>query len=585
MNNKLSQKLVRSLALQQFDTKKVLTIDERTLNIYSTQDVWLKFSQAKTTDNFFLDLANAIAIETGQPVLFVDPKKLNKQLEIKDNSNETNPVNFQLMHGKDVVATLGVDFNEAFLPTVDSEQILAIYLSLDPVAMRKQQKSFNSSSVFLQRWMKPISSRLYEIAAKHTVHWLDQYDLYGASSQLEVQIPSKEVDVEIELDLVYLNQMLGIELPFKTIQELFSGLNFEVKQINPQLLSFKVDFARTDISHQAHLVEEIARLYGYNKIPSFAPEIKVLAKPKALEVVLKNQVENYLTGLGFYNVKTYALLNLQEVEKWDLFGLKDPIKLMAPLSKNREAYRLSLSRSLIEAASFNSTKGNKNLKLYEVGDVYNLNNTREKHLAMLVTGDSFSQKAYKLELKPNYAYLKGVFDEICAQYQISTNHVEINNFTNLFEEIHPYINGEIKVNNQLVGFIYKLNPRFEQAQKLDSTFVLELNLTLLEQLANLQVVVNEVSKFQKTSRDVTMLLSDKHQYNSVIKEITKGLKYLQTTSLVDIYQDEALKTQNLQAVSVNFVFNSVTTQLTDEMVSKEWEQVLQKLAKLKIEVK
>lgn len=579
-----SEKVIRSLALQQYDTKKIIAIEERKLNIFSNQDIWLKFNQAKTTQNFWLDLGNAIAIETGQPVLFLDPKKLTEQLVIKNNVSEKLATNYQLMHGQEVILTLGVDFNEDFLPTIDSEQILAVYLSLDPIEMRKQQKAFNTSSVFLQRWMKPISSKLYEIAAKHTVYWLDQYELYGASSPLEVQIASREKPVEITVQLDFINESLGTNFDFKTIKGLFKTLDFEVSE-NDGALVFKVDPYRTDISHQAHLVEEIARLYGYNNIQAVAPSIVATPKAKILGLNLKNQVENYLIGAGFNNVKTYSLLNTSEIEKWDLFNLQDPIKLMAPLSQNREAYRLTLVRSLVEAASLNYTRGNKNLKLYEFADVYNKAGVREKHLAVLVSGSVWEQKAYNLNIEPNFAYLKGVLDEIFKQYQIDSTSVSIINMTKTHDEIHPFINGQISVQGKVVGFIFKLNPRFEQANKIETTFVCELNLSAIEGLFNKQVKLTEISKFQKTSRDVTILLDAKTQYNEVINKITSGVDHLIATNLVDLYQDEALKAKNLQAVSIGFQFNAVDQQLTDQMVSAEWDKVLKHLAQLKIEVR
>ncbi|AHI53133.1 phenylalanine--tRNA ligase subunit beta [Spiroplasma culicicola] len=579
-----SQKLVRSCAMQLFDIKEVLAIEKIEHKIYSNQDIWLKFSQSKSTLNFWKDLANAIAIETGQPVIFLDADKLKSQLEIKNNPTDKNKVNWQLMSNGEVISTLGIDISDQFLPTDDSKQVVAVYLSLDPILMRQQQKSFNSSSVFLQRWMKPISSRLYNLASLRTMYWFDQYNIYGASSTLEIQVESQEQDIVVEVKKDFIDNLLGLKLNFNQIKELFTNLDFELT-LKDEVISFKIDKYRTDISHAAHIVEEIARLYGYNNIPAVAPVIKSTPNEKQLNFNLKNQIQSYLIGMGYNNIKTYSLMNSSEVEKWDLFNIKKPINLMSPLSQLRETYRLSIARSAIEAASLNYARGNKNVKLYEFADVYNLDNVRELHLSVLASGEVLNQKAYDLDIKANYAYIKGILDNILNHYQISYLDIELNNITTKNEDIHPYINAEIKYKNQIIGFIFKLNPRFEQANKIDATFVIELSLTRIANIFNDKVMSEELSKFQKTSRDVTMLLKQDQKYSDIINQIKIDVDYIVNVKLVDIYQDEQLKAKNSSAVSVGFEFNSFEKQLTDSEVSEQWTKLLNNIGKSKIEVK
>lgn len=582
-----SDKIIRSLAIQQFDIKELLSFDKRILNIYSNQDIWLKFNEVKTSLNFWLDLSNIIAIETGQPVIFLDPKKITKKLSIKNNPNQTNQTNLQLMHGDEVISTLGVDFNIDFLPTLndDSAQVLLVILSLDPYFMRKQQKSFNMSNISLQRWMKPISSKLYNLTAQRTIFWLNEYNLLSTASSLDVLIESEEKENIVNVDLKEINNLLGIKLSFQKIQSLFKKLDFEIKKLPNNIISFKIDNLRTDITHQAHIIEEIARLYGYNNIKSEPPIIESAIKSKNFENKLKIQIENYLIGLGFNNVKTYSLMNKKEVEAWDLFNIKNPLNLISPLSKLRETYRLSISKSLIEIATLNYAKGNKNIKLYEFGDIYNKKNVWKKHLSFLISGDVIFQKAYNIDIKPNYSYAKGILDEILKFYQLNWSEIEITTNQSVNNDIHPYINGCIKYHDEILGFIYKLNPHFEKEQKLDETYIVELCISTLEKFLNPTIKLNEIPKFQKTSRDVTMLLEEKHKYNQIINSISKNINFISNIYLFDIYQDHLLKQEQKTAISIKVEFNSTEQQLSDEIIAIEWKKMLKNISDLNIKIK
>ncbi|AUB31884.1 phenylalanine--tRNA ligase subunit beta [Spiroplasma floricola] len=579
------EKVVRSVAMQVISVKDVLTIGEKEHKIYSNQDIWLKFNDCKTTHNFWMDLANAIAIETGQPILFLDPSKLKSQLEIKNNKNADHSVNLQLLSDKEVISTLGIEINQKYLPTVDSKEILVVYLSLDPIFMRKQQKEFNTSTIDLQRYMKPVSSKLYKIAQDRVIYWLDQYNIYQSNSKLEVMKESNEKQVEVSVKLEYIHKLMGINLTGKEIKSLFKTLDFEITDNGDELL-FKVDEFRTDIFHSANIVEEITRIYGYDNVQSTPPKILSDNKTKKLDLRLQKQSENYLLGLGFTNIKTYSLLSSDTVQRWNLFDIKNPINLMSPLSKLRETFRLSLSRSIIETASFNYSKGNKNVKLYEFADIYNMDDLRQRHLAILISGDVINQKSYDLSIKSSYAYLKGICDSILqTTYNLNLNEVEFELNEKAPNDIHPFINAKITSKGKTLGFIYKLNPRFEQSQKLDSTFVLELNITELQEIKNSVIRAQEVSKFQKTTRDVSFILNLKDKYSEIIKTIINKVNHLTKVELIDIYQDEKLRNSNSKSVSVSFEFNSIEKQLTDQEVQKELDKVLSNLSKLKIEVR
>lgn len=569
---------------QIFNIKEIYSLVENKLKVYSEHDLWLKFNGVKTTDNFWLDLSNIIAIETGQPILFLDEKVLNKELKIKNETSDDKTTNLQLLNGDEIISTLGMGVEKDYLPNGDSKKVVVVYLSLNPILMRKQQKVLNISSVSLQRWMKPISTELYQLAEKRITYWMNYYNLYDSSSSIEMFKQLKQSTKTIDISLEFINDYLGMSLSVENIKNLFRTLDFEI-EIKDNLLTFNIDKFRTDIQNKADIVEEIARLYGYNNIPSVAPSIVTHSKEKKLSQNLKKMVENHLIGLGFNNTKTYSLMNHKEVLHWDLFNVNNPVKLLSPLSQLREAYRLSLSKSLIEVASLNYSRNNKNLKLFECADIYNYDNKRESHVAFLISSDSFSQKAHNYKVEPDFFFVKGIMESVLSIYQISLLDIELKAMNSKINEIHPYLNAEVMYKDSLIGFIFKLNPKYEKTLKLDNTFLVELNLNAIEELYNQKIRLKEISKYQKTSRDLTILLDDKDRYSDIIKKITHDVNFITKIDLVDIYQDELLKKNYKKAVSVSFEFNDLERQLNDEDVMAEWQKLQDKLLELNIEVK
>jgi phenylalanyl-tRNA synthetase beta chain len=571
------KKHVQSLSTAVVQKKQIIAIDKNwTDRIYAEDDIWLRNSGAKPTGNFYHDLANMIALESGQPVIFIDPAKIKTGLEICNRPDEKNAVGLKLMDGDEIVATFGVQWNENYMPTKDSKEILAIFPSLDPIFMRKQQKAYNLSTVAMQRYMKPISSQLYGQTYERMVQIFDHYELLSRVSDLEIIKDSNEKAAVVNVSEAYLQNILGITLKPKEIIALFSELDFEVTHQNGNF-EFIVDSNRTDISLPADIAEEVARLYGYDNIKPEPLNLTSIMKSSKIERNVRNQIEGFLSGHGFANVKTYSLLPHATVDKWDLFGYQNPVDLAMPLSQMRETYRLSMLPSIIDTIILNSNKGNKNIKIYEFADVYNLNNVRERHLGIGLSGDILDSKAHKVALKIDWFFVKGIIESILERYNINLNEVSFKNLAQPLDEMHPYINAAISYRGETLGFITKLNPQFEQSNKITPTFVADLSVSALERLANKNIRWTEFSKFQRTSRDISVVLQDGNEYSNIISEITKDVKYLENIQLSDIYVDEELQKNKQKSITITFIFNDNQSQLTDQMVNDEFNKILAKI--------
>ncbi|AKX33899.1 phenylalanyl-tRNA synthetase subunit beta [Spiroplasma litorale] len=578
-----TDKIIDSLSYLVIDLKEVVSFNGKYSNqLFSNDDIWLKFNSVKKSNNFFENIQNMVSIETGLPPILIDADKA-KNITIKKTVLDDKEC-LQILSENNEVGIVGIKINEDFLVTNNTKKVLAIFGSFNNVFMRNQQKKFNANNTSIQRFTKPLSKNLIGPASKRLLYLLYNYNIFSKTSGIVSVVTPELNSKKIKVSLNYINTLLGTNLTFVEIINLFKTLDFEVTH-EEDMLIFKIDSNRTDIENQSDICEEIARLYGYDNIKSVPP--KIIANPikKELNLNIKNKVDSYLYGKGFNNIKTYSLISEKNLKNWNLFNILNPIKVMSPLSKFKEFYRTNLSNSIIEIASLNATKGSKELSLYEFADIYNSDGLRMKHLGILISGNIIKDKANNLEIKSTFFYIKGIFESIISIYNISTKELSYVELKKPNNEIHPFISFKVLYKNDILGVIFKLNPRYEQSLKLSTTYVCELDISALEKNKNSNIIIKPISKYQSSTRDITFILKKDSFYSDIISKVTKEIKNLVDCSLIDLYVDDELNKNNCISVTISLKFNSDEKQLTDAEINDSFEKILLNFNKINIEVK
>ncbi|ATZ16520.1 phenylalanyl-tRNA synthetase beta subunit [Entomoplasma freundtii] len=567
---------VETLATQTFE----LEAQAQAKKLTAQDDLLLKKIKVKTTDNFYEDLANLNSWETGQPLVLFDEARLKDKLTLQTITYNGKSV-IALTDGAEVVTVLGLPTELAYSPTPATTRLGAIALNIKAPLMRKQQKDLNQNSTTLQRLMKPLNPNLYDYGFQNWSSLLKKYHLLLAVSPLNiVQQKYVKTTKQFRISLQKIQDFLGIQIDFETIKNLFEHLDSTVTLHKNNVLVFEMDPNRVDLFGTNDIIEEIARLYGYDNIPAEPLKIIPQVPPLNLKANLIEQTQEYLLGRGLMNVKTYALVNKTEAQEWNIFNLPTPLGLMAPLSQNHEIYRSSLIPSLIQVAQFNAANGIKKGQIWEVSDIYSGVDQRQKHLGLLVTGSLWDEPLVANKMENNFYYLKGLVETILDLYQLPKTKVKFVVADLAQKMIHPFVQAKILVDNQLMGYILRLNPLFEQQKKLHPTFVAELNLEALWKFSNHKITLNPQSKFQSSTRDLSIILSEKFNFQESLAMLTDNLKYLVNWKLIDIYRDEELINRHQQALTISFQFNSFDKQLTESEINEVWNELLSRAEKM-----
>ncbi|WP_434337993.1 phenylalanine--tRNA ligase subunit beta [Mycoplasma capricolum] len=550
----------------------------------SIDDIFLKLNQISSTNNLINDLSLLSTLSTAQTHILIDLDKLksfNLKLELINHNDKEL---LCLTSDNQIVNIIGLQTESKFSVDNNSKNVLNIMLNIEPNLMRKQQKLLNTSNINLQRYIKPINPNLFDLANLNLTSLLNSYNLVNKAYKVKVLKQTYKNKTEFEIKISEINDLLGTNLTIDQIKSLFRKLDFKITNKN-DLLTFNIDPNRIDISSKNDLCEEVARLYSYDNIQEVALSFTSFKKPKNLNLKLENKLTNYLIGLGFNNTKTYSLTTQIDAKHWNLFNISDFINLLSPLSNLRQTYRTSLSKSLIDTAIYNHSINNKELKLFEIADIYNLNQLKQRHLVFLTSHHIYKNSLTHQLVENIFYYNKEILESIFDLYNLDFSQIKYVNNLDVIKEIHPYINATIYYQKQLIGFIYQLNPKFESENKLNKTFVCEINLDVLNELKNKTIEAKTLSKFQSSSRDLTIEISNDLIYQDVLLKAISDVKYITSSKVVDLYLDDKLAKNNTKALTIQFIFNDLDHQLTETEINTEFEKIISNVKKMKVVIR
>ncbi|ABC01306.1 phenylalanine--tRNA ligase subunit beta [Mycoplasma capricolum] len=550
----------------------------------SIDDIFLKLNQISSTNNLINDLSLLSTLSTAQTHILIDLDKLksfNLKLELINHNDKEL---LCLTSDNQIVNIIGLQTESKFSIDNNSKNVLNIMVNIEPNLMRKQQKLLNTSNINLQRYIKPINPNLFDLANLNLTSLLNSYNLVNKAYKVKVLKQTYKNKTEFEIKISEINDLLGTNLTIDQIKSLFKKLDFKITNKN-DLLTFNIDPNRIDISSKNDLCEEVARLYSYDNIQEVALSFTSFKKPKNLNLKLENKLTNYLIGLGFNNTKTYSLTTQIDAKHWNLFNISDFINLLSPLSNLRQTYRTSLSKSLIDTAIYNHSINNKELKLFEIADIYNLNQLKQRHLVFLTSHHIYKNGLTHQLVENNFYYNKEILESIFDLYNLDFSQIKYVNNLDVIKEIHLYINATIYYQKQLVGFIYQLNPKFESENKLNKTFVCEINLDVLNELKNKTIEAKTLSKFQSSSRDLTIEISNDLIYQDVLLKAISDVKYITSSKVVDLYLDDKLAKNNTKALTIQFIFNDLDHQLTEAEINTEFEKIISNVKKMKVVIR
>lgn len=568
---------------------KVISLVGKSLEVRRSQipltiyhNLLLKKVGIRTTGNFHEDLANLNAWETGQPLILIDRNKLlgNLTLQITTINDKELMV---LMSNNELVQIIGQPTESNFAVDENTKTILVVALKVDEALMRRQSRHFEPNPAF-QRYVKPISIAAQEMGLKNYERLLANYRLLRAKSPIKHWVKNAPDQYQVVTSLERINHFLGTHLTHKELAKIFRNSDFAVKVKSDQLV-FTINPLRTDVRTENDIMEEVARLYGYNNIPSTPLNLTLHPHRNKWSLNMEQRVQSYLNALGFFNIKTYSLISEKEAKSWNPFRYEDLVAVLTPLSSAHTHYRRSLIPSFLKTASTNSAMGHKDFKLWEIADVYVNPTKRHRHLIFGLGGNIIHDPLNHHRQETNYYYVKGLVEAIVRFYGIQGGHLSFEALKD-DNQVHPHASATIKYRHKVLGHIIRPETQLLNKLKLPITYLVELDLDSLAKIgARSANTYRPPNKFQVSKRALSFVLPNHLVFSDMLKQLLSHVHHLTGWMLIDYYQDKTMAANQEGSMTIAFAFNHPEHQLTEAEINHQWSKILTNAQKLKLKVR
>lgn len=530
--------------------------------------------------NNVVDISNYVLIEYGTPLHMFDAEKLkSKTIIVRDAYPKEKVVTLDevereliqddvcITANDEVIAVGGVMGLESTMIDDHTTKVLLEAACFDPKRIQKTSKRLNlrsDSSLRFERGVDPIRVKLgLDRATELLIELADAIVSQGIAEAK--QQPYENPFVNIQKD--YFNLALGVNIAEEELMSYFERYHYEVKIDNDHYL-LRAPSYRNDLLIEADFLEEIARMYGLDRIP-----MKSVDKPLPGKLTFKQKrlrhLRHHLSNLGLYEVITYSLLAPEEVHRYQQLGT--PVSVLMPLSEDKKTLRQSLVHGLLEVISYNQSRQQESVAIFEMGNCF-AEDQEELHLGIALSGPWHQNLWKKEKVTPDYYTVKGILDTLFEPLGITLTYQA----SQAVKDFHPYKQATILYKDKVMGVIAEVHPAHIKDLNIAPTILAEINLAplLVEGPA---LAYQPISKFPSITRDLAVIVSEEVLASDLLLMIKQtAKKVLVKADIFDIYQGSSIE-KGKKSLAFSLVFNDPEKTLTAEDIDQMMKKIINRL--------
>jgi phenylalanyl-tRNA synthetase beta chain len=463
--------------------------------------------------------------------------------------------------------------------TDQTKDVLLESAFFNPVTMAGTARSYGLHTDASHRYERGVDYQLQRTAMERATQLL--LDIAGGQAGPIVEAVSAD-DLPVESAVVLrrerLDRVLGHHIDDNTVTNILSRLGLNVEFTNGQWQAHSPSF-RFDIKIEEDLIEEVARVYGYNNIPNIAP-VASLNMPLHKEAQLdKRDFANTLVTRGYQEAITYSFVDPKIQSK--LFPHYDGLVLPHPISADMSVMRVSLISGLLPAVVYNQNRQQQRVRLFETGlrfipDQNAENGIRQEPMisgviAGSIMGEYWGENARAVDFYDIKADVEALLAKCYASGEFSFKPIDSND--PLCVALHPGQSALVLRNDAIIGFVGAVHPAAEKSLGLNGrTFVFELE---LDKLATRNLPeAKGISKFPSNRRDIAVVVEDSVNAGDILTEIQKvGGNQLVDLNLFDVYRGQGIE-EGFKSLAISLVLQDVEKTLEEQDISSKIEQVV-----------
>lgn len=398
------------------------------------------------------------------------------------------------------------------------------------------------------------------------------------SGMVEAAAPLQEA-VRIPFEPEKMNQLLGTDITTKEMLQIFAGAELQYEEATQEII---VPSFRQDVLGSADIAEEIARFYGYDKIPTTLPRGESTTGKLSFKLRVEQKARDIAEYCGFSQGMSYSFESPKVFDKLQIpegDELRDAITISNPLGEDFSIMRTISLNGMLSSLSTNYNRRNKNVKLYELGNIY-----LPKQLPLTELPEERMQFTLGMYGEGNFFTMKGVLEEFFET--IGMKHKPEYNPQAGKVFLHPGRQANIIYDDKVVGYLGEVHPEVCDAYDIGTkVYVAVLDMPNVEGLATFDRKYEGIAKYPAVSRDISMVVAKDILVGQIETIITqRGGKILESCQLFDIYEGSQIK-EGFKSVAYSISFRAKDRTLGEEDVNSAMKKILNGLESLGIELR
>lgn len=548
--------------------------------------------------NNIVDITNYVMLEFGQPLHAFDADKLanghidvrlaregEKLVTLDDVERTLEPHMLLITDGIKPVAIAGVMGGANSEVTEGTTRILLESAKFDGGSVRKTSRQLGLRSEASLRFEKEVNPEAVIPALNRAASLIAELAGGQVASGVVEAVTGEHRPVKIEISADRINSYLGTGLSADEVTAIFGRLNFTVEPLDQANFLVHVPSRRGDITRVVDLIEEVARLYGYDNIPTTL--MNVVTTPGALtrEQSVRRVVRTLLTNSGLHETITYSFTHPEQIHSFPgAHRETKPVALAMPMSEERSVLRTSLVPHLLDVAVYNRNRNINDVAVFEIGRVFltdeqTLSRLPEEKLmlAILMTGKRSEVHWTGKPADVDFYDLKGIFEGL-VQYlgMEGVRYVAAGP-----EGFHPGRCAQVEAERggvrKIIGTLGQLHPALQQQKDLADTYVLEVEMDALSELAAERFTYAPLPRYPAITRDMALVVDRSVIVGDLLDKARKTAgSLLESIQVFDIYTGERLGADK-KSVAISLVYRTSERTLTDDEVSELHGRVVNEL--------
>lgn len=564
--------------------------------------------------NNFVDITNYVMLEYGQPMHAFDLRYVEgSHINVRNAKNGEKIMTLDgvertltedmlvIADEKKPVAVAGIMGGEYSGIMDDTTTVVFESAYFEPTQVRRTSKALKLKSDASARYEKGVDPLISMTCLKRA---FELVELLGAGEVLNTVIDCDHTDhkpSEVEFSPEWINNFLGTDISEADMKEYLGRLDFTFKGGKVVAPSFRID-----IECKADIAEEVARIYGYNNIPS--TDFRGVARAEFTEEQkFIRTLRNAAVALGGYEIATYSFVSPKYFDKIKLpqdSKLRNAIKIVNPLGEDTSVMRTSIIPSVLDVLSFNYNNRNEKACLFEISKEYLPASEEKPFINGNILANSGKEKhrySYSLPDEPqrltvgmyggeaDFYALKGMIEQLLGEMKIDgyeyIRAVDSDAFDEKFA-FHPGRSAVIMRDGKALGILGEIHPEVQEKYGIGvKTYVAKLNIPELMESAAGKITYQPLPKFPATTRDLSVICDDEIPVAELEKAIKGAVgKILEKVTLFDVYKGKQIE-DGKKSVSYSISMRSHDGTLTDEQADGAMKRVLKALSAIGAELR